>query len=85
MVKAKPASNTSELDAFIKERLHVTAALPEAFRADLAYFAKAASEGRVISFRAMAEWAQKKYGFSIGRTRLFNEMVKMGITPWWSK
>lgn len=85
MAKPKPAAHAEELEAYIVERANHNPKFPEAFRDDIRYFAKAASEGRVISFRAMSEWAQTKYGVLIGRTRLFSETVKMGITPWWSK
>lgn len=83
---AKPkATQASELDAFIAANAQGSKELPAAFMKDLAYFAKAANEGRVMSAEAMSDWARSKYGVAIGRTRLYNTVRSMGMTPWFSK
>lgn len=57
--------------------------LPAKAADDLKYFAKRATDGRPITFEALAEWMREHYGIHIGRRRLSTLARVKGIAPWW--
>ena len=50
---------------------------------DLRYFAKRATEGRPITFDALAEWMREHYGIDSRRRRMATLAKGKGIVPWW--
>lgn len=82
---AKKAASP-DIDAFISaHEKGVGVPIPEDAYADLRYFAARAKEGKVIGFTGIQKWMQERYGLALGRTKLYNEAVKAGVKPWWTK
>lgn len=78
-------SKQNALDAFIAVNKQQKVELPKAALDDMLYFAKRAKEGSVVSVSGLSQWMEEKHGVKVGRSKLFNAMVKIGEKPWWSK
>ena len=76
---------TLDIDSFFESNFKGRSDLPEDAYADLRYFAARAKEGKVIGFTGIQKWMQERYGLKLGRVKLYNEAMKAGVNPWWTK
>ena len=82
--KSQQAPARSDIDAFIESNSRAIALPPEVV-ADFIYFAEQAEQGKVVSGQGIIRWVEKKYGIHMSRTKLVNEFVKAGLSPWFGK
>lgn len=78
-------SNRQSIEAFVAQKARSSTAMPKQALEDMRYFAKRAKEGAVVSITGLTQWMEEKHGIRAGRTKLYNEMVKLGERPWWAK
>lgn len=75
----------SDRENYLKQHGNsLKADLPPKALDDLRFYAKAAAEGRTLSWRALSEWMASKHKVTMGRRRLATVAEQHGIKPWWS-